>query len=570
MKTFQDFGINIPGNKVSGQVKTLCPRCSDLRKHKSDPCLSVNLDQGVWNCHNCGFSGTLKEQKKYTLPVWENKTSLPQEVVEYFLKRNISAQALIDMHIGASRNSKGDLIIDFPYYKNGVVVNIKRRLLKEKKFSMVADAELILYNIDCTRDAETVIVVEGEIDALTLISVGIKNVVSVPNGASKGNQKLSYLDDYVWMFDSVGKIVVMTDDDEPGNALAAELARRLGVEKCVRAKFEGYKDANDALCATGKLNWIEVAMPVQGVTTFAEMIDLAWAYRIEGPKEKGFKPAGKIGDHVSIVPGQLWVVTGIPSHGKSQWVEWLSIQAVRDGGLRVCFFSPEHFPAERFVASFIDKIIGRKNFSQQAKEIASEIIGENFFLLNPENGSDLETIVERMRFLIKHRGVNVLVVDPWNTVSHSRGQESGTDYIGRVLEELKTFARNYHVTVIIVAHPSKPQTRNKNGEVVMPDAYSISDSAHWYNKSDVLVIVHVPEKEFSSAVTGVIKPTTIRFLKVKDMNLGGPGDVIMLWDIATSGYKYIDEHQPKPLHANKTLPPSEELVWSGPPEEPPI
>ena len=41
-----------------GNFKTLCPKCSHTRKHKSDPCLSVRVDNsgvGV-RCHNCGWT----------------------------------------------------------------------------------------------------------------------------------------------------------------------------------------------------------------------------------------------------------------------------------------------------------------------------------------------------------------------------------------------------------------------------------------------------------------------------------------------------------------------------------
>ena len=47
-------------------MKTTCPKCSASRKHKADPCLSVNVEEGIWNCHNCGWSGTAKTKKEYT------------------------------------------------------------------------------------------------------------------------------------------------------------------------------------------------------------------------------------------------------------------------------------------------------------------------------------------------------------------------------------------------------------------------------------------------------------------------------------------------------------------------
>jgi twinkle protein len=53
--TFNDYGIEL--KKATGQVKTKCPKCSHDRKKKADPCLSVNIDDGIWNCHNCGWNG---------------------------------------------------------------------------------------------------------------------------------------------------------------------------------------------------------------------------------------------------------------------------------------------------------------------------------------------------------------------------------------------------------------------------------------------------------------------------------------------------------------------------------
>ena len=55
------LGIKIKTSKF-GEQKVKCPKCSHDRRKKSDPCLSVNIDEGVWNCHNCGWKGTLKKK----------------------------------------------------------------------------------------------------------------------------------------------------------------------------------------------------------------------------------------------------------------------------------------------------------------------------------------------------------------------------------------------------------------------------------------------------------------------------------------------------------------------------
>jgi hypothetical protein len=59
MSTFSDYGIHIDESK-SGNQKTSCPKCSSSRKNSSDPCLSVNTDEGVYYCHHCEWKGSIK------------------------------------------------------------------------------------------------------------------------------------------------------------------------------------------------------------------------------------------------------------------------------------------------------------------------------------------------------------------------------------------------------------------------------------------------------------------------------------------------------------------------------
>lgn len=61
MKTARELldEMRIPyKGRTNGNFKTTCPHCSHARKHKSDPCLSVRIDDsgvGV-RCHNCNYS----------------------------------------------------------------------------------------------------------------------------------------------------------------------------------------------------------------------------------------------------------------------------------------------------------------------------------------------------------------------------------------------------------------------------------------------------------------------------------------------------------------------------------
>ena len=90
--------------------------------------------------------------------------------------------------------NKETTAICFNYYRNGELINIKFRAA-QKDFRLEKDAELIFYNLDAIKDESSVIIVEGEIDCLSMYEAGIYNVVSVPNGASvQGKVNLKYLD----------------------------------------------------------------------------------------------------------------------------------------------------------------------------------------------------------------------------------------------------------------------------------------------------------------------------------------------------------------------------------------
>lgn len=342
-----DMGIRL--HRQSGQTKELCPRCSHTRKNKKEKCLSVNIDDGTFHCHNpgCDFRGSVRTiqkapEKIYKRPpIWTNNTALSDALVKWFNLRGISQQTLIKMKIGEGVEwmpGKGDRpegpinTLQFPYFRNGQLINIKYRS-RDKGFRMFGGAELILCNVDSIRDTDSVIICEGEIDMLSLIEAGFENVVSVPNGASEGNANLEYLDNCYEFLDNKKKFILCTDNDDPGRALKEELIRRIGADKCFTVDYgkeedKFYKDANEVLVGDGKLKLQEIIenakpCPLRGVKTVddlnQDLVDL---------HNSGLKPGDQVGirdeqgrELVSFVPGMFTEITGIPSHGKALSIE---------------------------------------------------------------------------------------------------------------------------------------------------------------------------------------------------------------------------------------------------------
>lgn len=129
--------LNIDPSKVRGG-KTICPKCSHNRKDKKDPCLSVDLQTGLFNCHNCGFKGCAKEFEKrdkvYIKPsqTIASTSALSDKSIQYFQNRGISKATLEKFMIFAKeefmpQTGQQEKCLCFPYFKGDEIINIKFR-----------------------------------------------------------------------------------------------------------------------------------------------------------------------------------------------------------------------------------------------------------------------------------------------------------------------------------------------------------------------------------------------------------------------------------------------------------
>jgi twinkle protein len=264
-----------------GNHKLPCPRCSHTRRKQTESCLSLTIeaDRAVWLCHHCRWSGAVNErddwhpQRRRTGAAVKPKATPGNPtptLLQWFASRGISAATVERNRIWTVHNYIPALgaevdCIAFPYFRDGELANIKFRPLTEKTFAMVKGAEIIFYGLDDIADSNSAVIVEGELDKLALEEAGIRNVVSVPTGAPPNvkcgepeldDAKFSYIAACAEHLERLDRIILAVDNDGPGLALAEELARRLGKERCWRVRWPDSgdvhcKDANDVLLTHG-------------------------------------------------------------------------------------------------------------------------------------------------------------------------------------------------------------------------------------------------------------------------------------------------------------------------------
>ena len=109
-KTFADYDIDTRGR--AGNIKTTCPQCSHTRKNSKDPCLSANTDDGLWNCHHCGWTGSLKSsvdcglsrsKKTYKRPTYQPTDQHQEPIFDWFSKRGIPHELVTRHKISLSQ-----------------------------------------------------------------------------------------------------------------------------------------------------------------------------------------------------------------------------------------------------------------------------------------------------------------------------------------------------------------------------------------------------------------------------------------------------------------------------------
>ena len=487
---------------------------------------------------------------------------LTDEVIRQMEERGLSAETVVNYGVGLIKNRGGLDKIAIPFKTNGNAHSYKVRSVKSSNDGMFwigneDERGKHLFNEDCLRDESLknypLIIVEGEIDCLTLMPY-YPRCVSVPNGANtksipmddeRSYSAFEYLHNSMDLLKDVKKIIIATDGDRAGRILSEDLAMRLGKPRCLWVKYpfkksdksEHCKDINETFNEWGEngiQNIIEKAQwwPVSGVYTLDQLPPL--------PEPEVYRAGmGNLDRHLGIRLGDFSVVTGIPGHGKSTWVNDLCCRLIKSHNLKVAFASFEQPPQKDHKRNLMRWLLKRPysgeqmiegSLTRQEIEKAEQWIKQNivFIVKEEDETADLDWLLEKMAACVIQHDVDVLVIDPYNEIDHKRDyRQSTTDYIGDAIKKIKRFSTRYDAHVMVVAHPTKLVER-ADGTLPIPTLYSIEDSRHWYNKCDVGVVVHRIGNDFKSIVR-VIKS------RYHDI-LGTPGEVEFRFNSGTGRY----------------------------------
>lgn len=552
-------------------TRVACPFCTPQRKHQSSKDMTLTRkDDGavVYHCHHCFAQGSVQPFnrgiKLSAVPqpsIISNK--LESAHYKWLQSRGISPATADKMKLFAAekyfhRLNKESPAVGFPYYRNGAIVAAKYRSIEAKDFTQDAGGAHDFFGIENIDPSKPLVIVEGELDCLSAIEVGIDNVVSVPSGAPMkvADGKVLPSEDkkfaFVWnareILEKVPHVILATDQDAPGQALAEELARRIGKDKCRIAKFDK-KDFNDILMDDDPTREDTPAeriraiidgatpYPINGISTAEDYADRLNAIFDQG-NGKGYSTGYQSLDEIyTVAPSQMTVVTGYPSSGKSNFVDQIMVNLAKHSDWKFAICSFENQP-ETHIARLMEIYTGKRFFeghdrmTEQERNKAFKWVTDHFVFIDHggEEPSTLDSILDRMKVTVKRWGVRGIVIDPYNYIDMSRKEMSETDAISQMLTKVQKFIKAQDLHCWFVAHPAK-MSRSGNDQP-RPDGMAISGSMAWWAKTDCGITVHRGE--------GLV--VEIAVWKCRYRWVGTQGETTLLYNKISGAYSEQLDH----------------------------
>ena len=398
--------------------------------------------------------------------------------------------------------------VAFHYYNsNDILMTVKYRLgrkfNKEKDHNKCwsqkdSDFAPLLFNMNRIDPAKSLLVVEGEIDCLSVIEAGYSNVVSIPNGCAN-SQWIQYNWEWLEQFD---KIILWFDSDEAGIKARNDILYRLGTWRTYYIEINPedttpngarIKDANEVLYFKGKdrvLQYINkpLEIPVENVSDLskAEDFDIEHAEGLyTGIKE--------LDDQIyKLTFGTLNIITGKSGEGKSVFVNQVAICQAVQQGYDVFVFSGE-LPAPILRNWVETNMIGREYitmkdghvrvFNPEQRKLMQNWYSGKVLVYDDDYNTTATALLNKMEELARKCGTKVFLIDNLMMIDLECNEESRLQAEKEFVNKLIFFAKKYNVLVFLVAHP------RKTGEIRVTKE-DIAGSGNIVNLAHMVFSVH--------------------------------------------------------------------------------
>lgn len=493
--------------------KEICPSCNDRG------CFARYSDGGG-HCFGCGYH---ERHPTDELNTKTNRKAMKKEQKEFIRgerkalsKRSIS-QETCDKWGYETGEIDGEPVQIANYFRDGALVGQKIRK-KNKQFSFRGDMEQAgLYGMHLWRDGgKKVVITEGEIDALTVSQLqGNKwPVVSVPNGANGAAKAIARELEWLEQFEEV---VLMFDNDEPGNDAIAECVTLFSPGKCKVARLP-LKDPNEML-TEGR---------------GAEVIEAVWGAKLYRPdgivsigdlREKLTTPVtmglswpwdGLTKETYGIRRSELYALGAGTGMGKSELFKEVMVHLTQVHGLPVggLFLEEQPDHTVRCLAGKIDSklyhVPGQGWTIEDLLSTVDRMEAEGKVQLYDHFGhTDYDTIKARIRFMVVSLGIKDIFLDHITALVSGDRDGDERKILDYIMTDLASLVRELNFTLYFISHLATPEGKphEEGGRVQVKHFRGSRAIGQWSSFMFGL------ERDQQEEDTELRKVTTLRILK---------------------------------------------------------
>lgn len=508
--------------RINGEhvIVEVCPFCHPTNE-KSDNHykLFVWRDAGTYCCHRCNAKGSWFDLRRRLSPIddsFETATgsivkaedhkssagehpfvekALPKAegqesyvrnlfdpdyrfALNYLIaERRFSEEVLKKYGVGVGKfhitvdgkPSRNEMCITFPMYDgDGRLVRHKIRSVKSKSGMRLAPkgGNWGFFGLDLVpSDADSVVLTEGEFDAMSVYQASGRPAISLPNGAS------SLPLDLLPFLERFKRIFLWMDEDAAGKRGTELFSNKLGKKRCLNVqghtKDGGYvKDANEALQKGMDLDEFldnSAVVPHGAMLRFEDIREQIFADMVNQDTEsvKAMSLPRLNALTKGLRPGEMTIVSGHTGIGKTTLLSQLSLDYSMQG-VRTLWGSLE-IPYVRLAARML------KQFHAVCSEGQGDLVNEfdlwadrfselPIYFLKYHGSCPIEQIMDAMEYANYVHDCSHVVLDNLQFMSYGQRVGSNSDRIeimNHAVAQIRDYCTSKRTHVTLVVHPRK-------------------------------------------------------------------------------------------------------------------
>jgi twinkle protein len=457
--------------------------------------------------------------------------------MKWWAVRGVTVDVLISEGIRLeSKDGLNHMVI--PYMSDGV--ELFSRWIGSNKTEFYTKDPMIMYGKAVSN--EVIHIVQDEIERLLLLSAGIKNVMAFPLDMANWKE---CLDNMKTLIHDAIAVCLAFHKDERGVSHEELISEHIGIHKCFNVIYdEGCVSLLDQFKSGGHKSVVDSIMnakpvPISNVKDFMDyQQEILNHYAMGEPRglSTGYDNLDKYWTHQK---GSMNIWVGIPSSGKSEFLDGIALNSIRLHDWKWAFYSPENMPAQFHFQKLAEKHVGLPMFGEERMGVgdlktAMARLSRSIKIITPqENSLDLDQILLKAKVCKMRYRIDAMVIDPYNEVEHTRPNGmSETEYVSLFLGKIRHFSRIHEIETHIVAHPTKMQKDERNvGEYPVPTPYDISGSANFRNKADNCFSVW---RKYNNNPDNEVE---VHVQKVRNKNIGQIGKAVFNWQRFNGRFK---------------------------------